>query len=104
VPEFYNHEHVREYIQEELDIPEQMEYTASSGSDNIHEELSIDAIMSVIDPSSIRYQQRVKAGRGSINGVSLEPLEKTQELGRKLIEFRTKLTVDAIQALRASGR
>ena len=104
VPEFYNHEHVRKYIQEDLGIPEEMEYTASSGSDNLHEELSIDAIMSVIDPSSIRYQQRVKAGRGSINGVSLEPLEKTQELGRKLIEFRTKLTVDAIQALRASRR
>jgi creatinine amidohydrolase/Fe(II)-dependent formamide hydrolase-like protein len=101
VPEFYNHDKVRQYIQETLGIPEQMEYTASQGSDGIHEELSIASIMSVIDPTSIRFDQRVEAGRASINGISLEPLSQTQELGRKLIAFRTELTVEAIQALRA---
>ena len=104
VPEFYNHTQVRQYIQEELGIPEQMEYQASSGSDGIHEELSIDAIMSVIDPASIRYEQRVAAGRASINGISLEPLQETQELGRKIIEYRTQLTIEAIEAFRASRR
>lgn len=101
VPEFYNHTQVRQHMQETLGIPEEMEYTASSGSDGIHEELSIDAIMSVLDPSTIRFEERVRAGRATINGVSLEPLEKTQALGRQLIEFRTGLTVDAIRALRA---
>ena len=104
VAEFYNHEQVRRYIQEELGIPEEMEYTASSGSDGIHEELSIDAIMSVIDPESIRYEQRVAAGRASINGISLEPLSELQELGRKIIAYRTSLTVEAIQAFRAGSR
>ena len=104
VPEFYNHDKVRQYIQETLGIPEQMEYNASRGSDGIHEELSISSIMSVIDPTSIRFDQRVKAGRASINGISLEPLSQTQELGRKLIEFRTQITVEAIQALRAGSR
>jgi creatinine amidohydrolase len=104
VPEFYNHTKVRQYVQEELGIPEEMEYEASSGSDGIHEELSIDAIMSVIDPTSIRYDQRVAAGRGSINGISLEPLAQTQELGRKIIAYRTQLTVEAIEAFRASRR
>ncbi|MDH3270654.1 MAG: creatininase family protein [Gemmatimonadota bacterium] len=103
VPEFYNHVQVRQYIQETLGIPEQMDYNASSGSDGIHEELSIASIMSVIDPTSIRFDQRVRAGRASINGISLEPLAETQELGRKVIEFRTKLTVDAIHALRAGS-
>ena len=103
VPEFYNHVQVRQYIQETLGIPEQMEYSASSGSDGIHEELSITSIMSVIDPTSIRFEQRVKAGRASINGISLEPLSQTQALGRKLIEFRTQLTVDAIQELRSAS-
>ncbi len=103
VPEFYNHDKVRRYIQETLGIPEELEYTASRGSDGIHEELSIASIMSVIDPTSIRFEQRVAAGRASINGISLEPLSQTQELGRKLIEFRTKLTVDAIQALRSNS-
>ena len=100
IPEFDNHTQVREYLQETLGIPEEMEYNASSGSDGIHEELSITSIMSVIDPEAIRFEQRVKAGRASINGISLEPLSKTQELGRKLIEFRTRLTVEAIAAVR----
>ena len=104
IPEFYNHTQVREYLQETLGIPEEMEYNASSGSDGIHEELSITSIMSVIDPEAIRFDQRVKAGRASINGISLEPLSKTQELGRTLIEFRTKLTVEAIEAVRAGTR
>jgi len=105
VPEFYNHSLVRQYMQEELGIPEEMEYQASSGSDGIHEELSIDAIMSVIDPSSIRFDQRVAADRASINGIPLEPLSELQDLGRALIEYRTMLTVEAIEAFRAgSGR
>lgn len=102
VREFYNHALVRQYMQEELGIPEEMEYQASSGSDGIHEELSIDAIMSVIDPASIRFDQRVAAGRASINGIPLEPLSELQELGRTLIEYRTRLTVEAIAAFRAS--
>jgi hypothetical protein len=57
----------------------------------------------VIDPEAIRFDQRVKAGRASINGISLEPLSKTQELGRKLIEFRTTLTLEAIEAVRAGS-
>ena len=102
VPEFYNHDKVRQYIQEDLGIPEEMEYSASSGSDGIHEELSITSIMSVIDPMSIRFEQRVAAGRASINGISLQPLSEIQELGRKLIDFRTQITLGAIQELRAN--
>ena len=100
VPEFYNHDKVRQYIQETLGIPEEMEYQASSGSDGIHEELSITSVMSVIDPTSIRFDQRVEAGRASINGISLLPLSDTQSLGRMVIDFRTRLTVEAIRTLR----
>ena len=100
VPEFYNHDKVRQYIQETLGIPEEMEYQASSGSDGIHEELSITSVMSVIDPTSIRFDQRVEAGRASINGISLLPLSDTQSLGRMVIDFRTRLTVEAIKRLR----
>ena len=100
VPEFYNHDKVRQYIQETLGIPEEMEYQASSGSDGIHEELSITSVMSVIDPTSIRFDQRVEAGRASINGISLLPLSDTQSLGRMVIDFRPRLTVEAIKTLR----
>jgi len=103
VPEFYNHTQVRQYIQEDLGIPERMEYGASRGSDGIHDELSITAILSLYDPEVIRHDQRLSAGLASINGVDISDLAWTQELGRKLVAFRTKLTVDAIRALRSGG-
>jgi creatinine amidohydrolase len=100
VAEFYNHEEVRRWIQEDLGIPEEIEYSASRGSDGIHDELSISAVMSVLDPTTIRYEQRVAEGLASINGISLEPLSETQNLGRRIIEYRTGITVDAIEAFR----
>jgi hypothetical protein len=45
----------------------------------------------------------VAAGRASINGIRLEPLEQTQALGRQLIELRTRISVEAIEALRQGG-
>jgi len=101
VPEFYNHVQVRQYIQEELGIPEQMEYEASRGSDGIHDELSITSILSIHDPEVIRYEQRIDAGLASINGIDISDLAWTQELGRRVVAFRTGLTVDAIRELRA---
>ena len=47
-----------------------------------------------------RFEQRVAAGRASINGISLEPLAETQERGRKIIAYRTQLTVEAFRAAR----
>jgi hypothetical protein len=41
--------------------------------------------------------ERVKAGKFAINGVPLAPIEKTIENGRKMVAFRTQVTVDAIR-------
>ena len=54
------------------------------------------------DPKTIRIDERTKANRATINGVSLLPMSKTLEMGRKIVELRTKLTVDAIR--KATGR
>lgn len=48
------------------------------------------------DPRSIRIDERTKANRATINGVSVLPMSKTLEMGRKIVELRTTLTVDAI--------
>ncbi len=106
IPEYYDYRSVQEYIQHELKIPEMMRLnvgpdgrpqTSSNGwADNIHEEYAIDALMALKDPTTIRFYQRVKAGRAVINGVELAPLWKTLENGRKFLELRTKLTVAGI--------
>ena len=103
IAEYYNHtSHVQPYIQNELKIPEQIRIGASQGSSGLHEELAIDATMSLVDPQSIRFEQRVKAGQAEINGVKFESLAWLQDIGRKVADLRVKTTIDAINAYRAT--
>jgi creatinine amidohydrolase/Fe(II)-dependent formamide hydrolase-like protein len=95
IPEYYDYSSVQKLIKES-GIPEQIEIGASQGSDRIHEEFGIDALMALYDPKTIRIDERTKANRATINGVSLLPMSKTLEMGRKIVELRAKLTVDAI--------
>ena len=103
IAEYYNHtSHIQPYIQNELKIPEQIRIGASQGSSGLHEELSIDATMALVDPQSIRFEQRVKAGQAEINGIKFESLAWLQDLGRKISDLRTTITVNAINAYRAT--
>jgi hypothetical protein len=54
--------------------------------------------MMTVDPTVVRYDQRVKAGKATINGVSIAPKEQTIEVGKKLMQFRVDVTVKAIHA------
>lgn len=96
VPEYYDYESVQRFIRAQ-GINEGIEFGASYGTDGLHEELGIDAIMMVYDPETVRIEQRITANRATINGVSLLPVEKTVELGRQIIELRASNTVAAIR-------
>jgi hypothetical protein len=103
VPEYYNHTSVvQPFIQNELKIPEGIAIGASRGTSGLHEELAIDATLSVIDPQALRYQQRVKAGQAEINGIKFQSLAWLQDIGRKVVELRVSTTVNAINAYRSS--
>lgn len=103
IPEYYNYPDVRRFVQAS-GIPEKMDPNASSGSDGIHEEYGIDALMMLTDPKTIRLEQRIKAGRATINGANLLPAEKTIEFGKKILELRAKATVDAIHKAMAQAK
>jgi creatinine amidohydrolase/Fe(II)-dependent formamide hydrolase-like protein len=62
-----------------------------------HDNVAITAMMMAVDPNTVRMRQRRAKGKFSINGVALDPAEKTIALGRKAIEYRTNVTVAAIQ-------
>ena len=96
IPEYYDYTSVQKLIQDS-GIKEQIELGASQGSDRIHDEYGIDALMALYDPKSIRIDQRTKANKTTINGVSLLPMSKTLEMGKKIVELRAQLTVDAIK-------
>jgi creatinine amidohydrolase len=95
IREYYDYASVQKFIQSS-GIAEQIEIGASQGSDRIHEEYGIDALMALYDPKTIRIDERTKAGRATINGISLLPLSKTLEMAKRIVELRTRLTVDAI--------
>ena len=73
-----------------LGIPKTMD-------EGIHDDYSVNAIIATVDPNKIRFEERRGAGKASINGQSLLPLETTVANGQKLVEIRTKLAVDAIR-------
>jgi creatinine amidohydrolase/Fe(II)-dependent formamide hydrolase-like protein len=101
VPEFYNWTSkggVRDFIQAQ-GIPEK-----SANADGIHDEYSLSAVMMAYDPKLISFDQRVKAGKATINGVPLEPKEKTIEMGKKIVEFRATVGAEAIKKAIGGGQ
>jgi hypothetical protein len=53
--------------------------------------------MFVTDPKSIRWEQRVKAGKATIDGVSIADKAKALETGRKIVDMRATRTADLIR-------
>ena len=91
IPQFYRYADVFAYMERELGIKEPT-------SDGLHDDFVITSIMMVHDPATVRYDQRVAAGKATINGLSIAPKEQAIEIGRKLLQFRVDETVKAIRA------
>ena len=93
VREFYDPgwEATERYTEEELGV-------AETRHDGYHDDIWVTAMMMVSDPEQVRHAERAAAGLASINGVSIESIDETAELGRKMIEFRADLTATAIRA------
>ena len=89
IGEFYDNAGVSTYMNEELGVTE-------GPSDGFHDTYWLTAMQMSVDPESVRYDQRVWAGRASINGVSIAPKEETMEIGRRLLEFRIASTAEVI--------
>jgi creatinine amidohydrolase/Fe(II)-dependent formamide hydrolase-like protein len=62
-----------------------------------HDNVTITAMMMAVDPDTVRWKERRAAGKFSINGVNLDPSEKTIALGRRAIDYRAEVTVQAIR-------
>jgi creatinine amidohydrolase/Fe(II)-dependent formamide hydrolase-like protein len=93
------------YIAEYYDYPGVTKHLESlgvkQGNDGIHDDFAISSIIMTVDPEAVRMKQRQAKNKLTINGVSLAP-PKSIELGKKAVEYRAKVTVEAIQ--RAIGR
>ena len=96
IPEFYNYGEVELFEQEALGIHEKLE--------GYHDNYYISSLIATVDPNGIRMPERVKAGKFVINGVSLAPIEKTIENGKKIMKFRTDAAVAAIKKAMAAAK
>jgi len=89
------------HVQEYYDYAKVGDFMKAHGipdgpSDNLHDDPIITLNMFITDPSSVRYEERVKAGKASINGVSIADRKKNLELAKEIVEFRAATTTEAI--------
>ena len=99
IPEYYNYDDVVEYQKNVLGIDEDPRL------EGLHDDYYITSIIMNDNPQHVRLEQRIAADKASINNINLLPVDKTLEHGRRLIEFRTDVTVAAIlAAITASDR
>ena len=89
VQEYYDYAGVAKYME--------THGLVSGKSDALHDDPVITLNMFVTDPRSVRWEERVKAGKATIDGVSIADRKKDLELARQIVEFRTTTTVDAIK-------
>ncbi len=62
-----------------------------------HHDVHYTAIVAVNNPRHIRAHERLEAGLFVVNGVNLGSIDKTVQLGRTLIDYRTGIAVAAIR-------
>jgi len=89
------------HIQEYYDYAGVAKYMESHGivdaqAENLHDDPIITLNMFITDPRTVRYADRVKAGKASINGVSIADSAKSAALAKTIVAFRAEKTVDAI--------
>lgn len=86
---FYDYAAVRSLIASR-NIPQHPE--------RFHEDLAFSAQLIAIEPSAIRYDERIQAGFTTLGGAPLTDLEMLQALGETIIATRADETATAIQA------
>ncbi len=90
--------HVQEYY-DYASVAKHMEEKGlkDGATDGLHDDPVITLNMFIDDPNSVRYDARVKAGKASINGVSLADRAKATAWAKEVVAFRAQVTTDAIK-------
>lgn len=96
VPEYYDYGTVADHMRERGIVPGE--------SDGLHDDPIITLNMLIDDPSSVRYEERLRARQAQINGFSIADRERALDLAREIVDFRARVTVDAIRSALAQRR
>ena len=71
-------------------------------AEGLHDDAEISLNMFIDDPKSIRYDERATAKKLTINGVSLADRKKATVWAKQIVEFRAKVTTEAIEKATAN--
>jgi creatinine amidohydrolase/Fe(II)-dependent formamide hydrolase-like protein len=104
VPEYYEEDMWSYEYLKTIGVLQQPDVQSASRA-GIHDDYHYEAIMMTVDPETVRMSERIEKGLFSINGVDMSPSETTIANGKKLVEYRARITVAAIEkAIGASRR
>ena len=91
IPEYYDYNSVGKFL-DQIGVTKE-----GQAGDNLHDDPGITMNMFITDPQSVRWDARVKAGKATINGVSIADKAKTLETAKKIVDMRATNTVAAIK-------
>lgn len=77
--------------------------TKAGVRDGVHDDPSVTLTLMEVDPELVRWSERVKAEKATIDSVSITDKAKVQKLGRELIDARADITVNAIRKAMGSS-
>jgi len=89
------------HVQEYYDYASVARHMSTRGipdgeGDGLHDDPIITLNMFITDPRSVRFDERVAAGKATINGFSIADRDRSTALARDIVEFRATQTVEAI--------
>jgi creatinine amidohydrolase len=88
IPEYYDYEEVDQWLERQ---------GVRQRDEGLHDDFAVSAQMMVVDPTTVRMEQRLAIGKFHINGVNLAPAARTIAWGKKIIDFRAEKTTQAIR-------
>lgn len=90
IPEYYDYATVSAHMRDRGLVPGE--------SDNMHDDPVITLNMFIQDPSSVRYEERLRTRQAHINGFSIADRDRAMDLAREIVDFRAGVTAEAIRA------
>jgi creatinine amidohydrolase/Fe(II)-dependent formamide hydrolase-like protein len=92
------------YVAEYYDYPGLTKWIEAQGireaDEGHHDDVGMTVQVLTVDPGAARMPERIAAGKFSINGVPLEPVERSVALGQRAVAWRAGVTAAAIRKLR----
>lgn len=91
IGKYYNYEEIKEHFAKKGDIK------GNEADEGLHDDAIITLNMYNTDPETVRWKERVAAGKATINGVSIADKAKNDKLAKEIVAYRAELAVAEIK-------